>query len=668
MRTEILIRGGNMRFKRIGLSLLVFLVVFLGHSCLKNPEAPRWDTDITIPLIWDTYPMSELIDTLHATSEYLELGSDSVLQFFIEQDFDTLTNIIDSIANFRQSTFTISLVNFRIPKLTPDNLKPARLSQVILGGDALPETPTVLPVPPINTTVTTSCPIMHDIKSIEIKKGILRIKLNNYTHVRFDSLVIQDLRTGDIDITIPFAPVEAMDSVSKTIAINNTRAADSIACSLHLRKLESESTSVCRYDSIVVVVSFDSLNITGGEVKIPHLSHSMDTTLSLPTYSEYPLHLDSTKFSEGSITLRADNSFPVNAKVRIESPEFGLDTIFQVDSCQSNSMTMNLEGKTFYNNDPIGTSFGCAVRVDVDSSAGYVLFSVEDSIESDMRVDNLDFESIYGEFTDDIVHTIPAEARGIDIPQGLSSLRIKEATANLTLTNAIGIRGSADLSIEGRNSKTGASANVLINGGVDAGSIDNPTTSSLSENLAPVINIAPDMIIISGKVTLPADVFSVKKTSWITGHVSVTTPLKLSFEEDTIHFDHDTIKIDEDTRETLSHIRSGKLVVFLENRFPVGFDLNLVVEKGPPDPDTLIKRISIRAASVDITGIATRPALDTVRIDLSEDELNIFQYSPLTACYILYVPKTDTIAFHINDYLKLGSYVTVRLKVGETGE
>ena len=658
-----------MRSKRIGLSLLLFLVVFLGHSCFKNPEAPRWDTDITIPLIWDTYSMSELIDTLRVTSEYLELGSDSVLQFFIEQDFDTLTNIIDSIANFRQSTFTIPLVNFKIPKLTPDNLEPVRLSQVIPGGGTLPDTSVVLPVPPIDTTVTTRCPIMHDIRSIKIEKGILRIRLNNYTHVRFDSLVIQHLRTGDIDITIPFAPVEAMDSVSKTIAINNKWAADSIACSLHLRKLESEWTSVCKYDSIVVVVGFDSLNITGGEVKIPHLSHSMDTTLSLPTYSEYPIHLDSIEFSEGSITLRADNSFPVNAKIRIESPEFGLDTIFQVVSRQSNSMIMNLEGRSFHNYDPIGTSFRCAVQVNVDSSEDYVSFSVEDSIESDMRVDDLDFESIYGEFTDDIVHTIPTETRGIEIPEGLSSIRIKEAMANLTLTNAIGIRGCADLTVEGRNSKTGASANVLINAVVDAGEIDNPTTSFFSTNLAPVINIAPDTIILWGEITLPAESFSVKKASWITGHASVTTPLRLSFEENTVHFDPDTIKIDEDTRETLSHIRSGKLVVFLENRFPVGFDLDLVVEKGLPDPDTVIKRISITVAPVNIeTGIATGPVLDTVRIDLSEDELNIFQYSPLTACYTLYVPKTDTIAFHINDYLKLGSYVTVRLKVGETEE
>lgn len=95
----------------------------------------------------------------------------------------------------------------------------------------------VLYVPPFDTTVSTSCPIMHDIRSIEIEKGILRIKLSNYTHIKFDSLIIQHLRTGNIDITVPFAPINPMDSVSTTVRINNKRVADSIACSLHLIKL-----------------------------------------------------------------------------------------------------------------------------------------------------------------------------------------------------------------------------------------------------------------------------------------------------------------------------------------------------------------------------------------------------------------------------------------------
>jgi len=346
-----------------------------------------------------------------------------------------------------------------------------------------------------------------------------------------------------------------------------------------------------------------------------------------------------------------------------------LDTTFQVDSSQSNSMMMDLEGRKFHNYNPTGTRFECSVQVDIDSSKDYVSFSVEDSIESDMQVNNLDFESISGRFTDDIVHTIPTETREIDIPQGLSSIKIKEANANLTLTNAIGIRGIGDLTVEGRNSKTGASANVPINVTVEAGEPNNPTTSYLPPvNLAPVINIVPDTIILSGEVTLPADVFSVKKASWITGHASVTTPMRLCFIPDTIYFDPDTIKIDEDTRETLSHLRSGKLVVFLENRFPVGFDLDLVVEKPSPDPDTLVKRITINGAPIGVNGIAIRPALDTLHINLSEDELDIFQYSPLITYPILYVPQTDTIAFHINDYLKLGSYVTARIRIGKTGK
>ncbi|MCK4353560.1 hypothetical protein KAW65_09165 [candidate division WOR-3 bacterium] len=649
--------------------LIIFLALVSFLSCRKNPKAPKWDTNITIPLAYDRYPVIDITDTTESGIQ-IWFDQDSIMTLYFKADIDTF-----SLAGSLKINDFDTLISKSIADMWVTNLKDT--ASVCVGvGEILDTTAPdiIIPlIPPSNYTTGFKIDTLENIDSLTLCDAYLRLIVDNYTGMSFDSINFIPIRGLCFQDTLYFTDIgqykpyqEPGWHQEKSIHEENVTVKHIIEAQQKFVWSAQDSVHFSTTDSVVFRVVFDSVKFWGGRVKAPSITDSISDTSYFPFEFSYLFDLDSIGFSEGDLIFETKNSLPIGADIEVKIEELNESFESRIGSDSITTDTINLEGLTFDNHSaPLGKiSLTLKVIATTDSSKDWNMFESTQSVETRVSFENLAFDFIAGEFMETATYSIEGETFDMPVDYGdIDCFRFAKSDLCIDIWNTIGFTANIKTQVIGKNSY-GDSVSIPITVIVSPGDVGSPIHSDNSTNLAPLLNILPEEIIISGKFELPPGEGFIRNGSWITGKVESETPFKVAFVADTVYF-KDTTDIKEDIGDYISNIQSAYLKTNLKNHFPFGFTCDFVVEKLGDASSHFSKRIIIPPAPVNAEGIAISCTTATITVSLDSSEISLFQRIPLIAYPILYVPETDTITIHARDYVEFGAYCVFTVRIGK---
>ncbi|OYD17193.1 hypothetical protein CH333_01655 [candidate division WOR-3 bacterium JGI_Cruoil_03_44_89] len=647
----------------------IILLSLVLLSCFnQHPQAPEWDVDITIPLVKERYPVVNIVDTLDP-SVGIRIGEDSIMQLYLKVDIDTFS-IDESLRLGDIDTLVArSIGDVWIANMDTGNISVSAREIAESGaGIGIPDTPFVADfVPPFSYTTSFKSDTFDMIDSVCFSVVCFTVRILNQTGMSFDSVTFIPVSGLEVD-PITYVQMPNNSARDTSLYLENAVVRGYIRTQLRFTVLDTLfEVPFSLDDSVSFSVILDSVRIGSGRVKIPSFTDSVDYVFKLPFVSDYSLKLDSVIFSRGGLYIDIDNGLPIGGRLTADIAELDTSFVLSIFPHAPSTGNMDLAGITYDNTSSPSESTLLTTRITVavDSSDDFVDITADDGITVGIVLQMMDYSLIAGKILEPITHQIDYT---LEIPVDYSDIgciRLAESRLYVDVWSTIGFSSGAIGSITGRNSYS-QSVSIPFSLSVDAGTPRLPPShGEASCDLAPLLNILPEEITISGEVSLDEGSGILERGSYITGRVYNETPFRAAFTCDTIHFDTVEVKIeDEDVIDALSHIQSVALQVDVKNHFPFGFDCDFMVIN-PKGSDSLIKRLTIPPAPVDQNGIAIAPNITTVKIALDSLEFDILQNPPFSTFAVLYVPETDTITVHARDYLEFGGYCVAKVRVKE---
>lgn len=661
----------NVQLLRIAILGLVSFFYFLSFRCLERPQLPSWNTEITVPLINDTYRIADL---LKASSKFRVLD-DSIVQFYTEFNIDTikpkkLLNLSEQ--NYYQHT-TIS--EFQIESLYVGRLV-LSLNDII--GAWLPESTVKVIISSFTQTINTWINL-QDLRWLELNSGILKCRAQNFTNLSFDSLIIKNSLISNLRIN-------GIDPNSNGLSrhkLEYTYLETPLPVQVVLGSPGSfpDSINVCGLDSLVIEFMIDSLKVTRGELRLPEIRAKKQTAMNISNDQRF--RMDSLELATGEALLNFFNSFPSAIWINLTIKKVNYNQTFRIESRDCRVVPVSLAGlklnRTDLSDGSFNNSISFAIDVDLTSEScrEIVTFERDDGLIFNCQLTNLSFRYLFGEWIQPIYLTLPEKTLFSFPKQGMCGIKVAHAEVSLHLLNTIGFPAAVRYLIFAHKD-SGNSIYQVENINIPPGSDDFPTELNLTIPVTDIINFGASQIKYSIDVQFSGQ-GRINAYSFIRGNGCLSTPLRIAFNDDTTFFGEYRFGLSEKDRQTIIDWQSGRygikviaaeLYLNLSNHFPVSFDARLVVAKDTTGTnylsDSIVIPIHIPAGTV---GLMTQnphciQATDsTLVIGLDEEAIRIFTYPKLKSHLFLYSIPSDTVTIHAKDYLSFLSHATIKLQV-----
>ena len=199
------------------LILLTAVTVFSGCE-INKPEMPTFETALTIPLGVERVEILDVIED----EDFLVIGDDGGLSFFIDGDPDTMAFDFELSADIGSQTIDQGLGNFSLEALDPMNYS-FELGQIWAPADGVVNLLTIVPAFPID--VLSAAQDIPDVDSATLTSGSITITLNNGLPVPVSAdsgpdqlfLTLEDPGTGAVIATFVFPEVAGGSSNVQTV-------------------------------------------------------------------------------------------------------------------------------------------------------------------------------------------------------------------------------------------------------------------------------------------------------------------------------------------------------------------------------------------------------------------------------------------------------------------
>ena len=163
--------------------VLAIVVLTLAQCTVKNPEAPTWDTKLTVPLMNRTYHMDELVRRMDQKG--VEIVNDTV-KYSVSYSLDTVSLNADNLTTPNLSyDFSKQL---GLISLTPPTMNPTTVDASTIQGLSL-AIPGV--VPPLDFSVPSNLPVIASYSSATVSSGQAYIVVTNNLGVPLNTASIQ---------------------------------------------------------------------------------------------------------------------------------------------------------------------------------------------------------------------------------------------------------------------------------------------------------------------------------------------------------------------------------------------------------------------------------------------------------------------------------------------
>jgi len=233
----------------------------------------------------------------------------------------------------------------------------------------------------------------------------------------------------------------------------------------------------------------------------------------------------------------------------------------------------------------------------------------------------------------------------------------------------VSLPGELRIQINGDGGQT-----LGLSGNIEAGSASHPIKTVIVENnLTQFLSPIPSQVVITGGVSFGDGLTSATFTEedFVIGKIAISSPLELILDSTQIEIDESDDSLGEDERDLISErLHYTKMVSKFENHLPVSARVELYLKTNPDvytQPDLLIGPIELNGGEIDENGNLTRPTFSQSIIQLDKEKLRIFESVPFYVGGKIFLPGThgEKVKFAGTDYIKVSSYLEVKVKAGE---
>lgn len=664
-------------------ALLVFasFLVFFFSSCIKAPEKPNWDFELTIPFSERTYRLSDLTD-VDVTSLSDTIFRDTLpdnragfyshrdtLIFYISSRFQTQT-FYDKISSDPQSAKSTTY------KLDTINVDPRECGDVLFSPEFFGLTLNRPVTVPINfDTIKTLDNAGRGFEWIDYVDGNIFAVIENRFPTQIDVFQLRyfDLN-GNFVGTSPQVPtINAYSSVSIPINISNPprRLFNDMRVRI-VGRLRATNDTVRTTDSIFVTIRSDSIRSLGARGELAQQIAVSDTLIETGIEDE----VYSADIRVGSIDIAIVNRLGVPMdSIWVMFPEItrNNDTLRRAyrNIVSVATETVDLTGYRIALQPPLPGqsqkiySYGKAYTRPTPTGQYATLMS-SDNIELRYVISELKFSRFTG-IPDSIEWELdPSHQEITDRPNG--NLNINLSSADFILmprTTTPNIPAIIDLMLTATN-PSGQTAVYTLNN-----QFFNTLNSFRSyPNAQAIINLIPDSIVTTGNIRMGKQfipnmpVVSVTELDSVYGKGMIESPMLFSFNPQTITSDPE-LGNGEDRP-----IQSASISVIGENILPVGGIIHFEITR-----DTTRTNSYLRIASANIprptinqtTRRAQQSTTFSITIPISDSLMRVFESPTFYTRHVLELQGTgtDTLLGHVDDFLRIRTNAKLKINTGD---
>jgi hypothetical protein len=663
----------NLQFRRFAVFFLLSFICFLNWRCLEQPRMPSWDTEVTIPLINETYNIADLLKV----SNQFRVLDDSIVQFYSEFNIDTVTPkcILSLLA--QNYNLNLTIAQFQITNLYIGRLV---LSLNDIVGSVLPES-TIKTIIPSFTQTINNYINLPDIQRVELSSGIWKFRIHNLTNLDFDTLILNSP-------SIPYMRATGIGANSTSLLdqkVDNSYLENPISVQIGLGSPGSfpDSIYVSGLDSVVIELTVDSLRLSSGILRLPETRAENQTAVNVN--SDQCFRIDSLELASGTASLNFFNSLPTAISINLAIEVLNYNQTFRIESNGSIFVPISLAGLKLgrtslpYGSNQEGMSVVVNVNLTSEPSHDFVTLEHDDGLIADYSLSDLNFRSLLGELIQPIYISSPEKVLFSFPGQGNPGIKVSSAAISLHLINSIGFPAAVRFRTYARKDN-GDSISRIENIDIQPGYPGSPSELNITIPVTNIMNFGARQIKFSTDIRVYGQ-GRIDANSFARGNGCLSTPLRIAFNADTTFFGEYRFSLDKKDRQTIIDWQSGKhgiKVIDAEfsssysNHFPIGFNARLVVAENPTgniqSSDSIV--IPLRMPSGVVAGpeqnqYCTQATDSTELISLNETNIGLFTNPSLSSHLVLCFLPSDTVTIRAEDYLNLLSRASIKLRVNE---
>lgn len=642
----------------VGFVFLIFLTLF--QCSLRKPTSPTWETDLIVPLINKTYDMVTIIEEADEPSLYVD--SVGQLRFLKEIDLDTTR--MEKLLTFAPSSHQIkeNLGILKIEAPEPQETEFA-LSQVYQGEVGL--------IPPFSFTLNKELDSVSTFSTAVLDEGKAYVLADNHLGLDLDSLsidVIDDHSSQVIEKLIFPEGLKDGQIDTQEVGLNGKTVSNHISYDI---QAHTPGGTILSLSGKYLRLGFsfcDSLLIREAFAQIPQIQIERTQSSEIPTDDVIQRAVVKT----GSLVLDISNHTNLSANLEIRVPAFSHQGVpISVNRFVSPGSNIAVEI-------PLGDclfqpEWGRQIYVYLNGTTQSTGSEKVWVSSSDSMVVQADLTQLYFTEVTEIVQPTFVEIttieKDVDLPQGFDAAHLPEASLSLEIANGVQLPGQLNIQLTGD-----AGQNLNLSVEVEAGSPSDPVKGTLIESdLTQFLNPIPCHVTVTGDVGFGdgATSTTITQEDFVVGRIIISSPLELILDSTQIKIDEGEDSLDEDERELVQErLLHTKIVSQFENHLPLSARVELYLKTTPEvytQPDLLIGPVELVSGEIDQAGNVIAPTLCQNVVQLDKEKLKIFESAPFFVGGRIVLPGSNgkKVKFKASDYIKVSSYLEVKMRAGE---
>jgi hypothetical protein len=686
---ETAFRAPGRRLNRAVVCLLALLLgqgllSLLGGCEINQPEMPTFDTSVAVPLGVERLEVMELVED----EDYLLIGEDGSLGFFIDSDPDTVALDLDLTADIDSQTINQGLGEFELADSDPMDYA-FELADIWAPAAGLTDQPAVVPAFPID--VASSGQDVPDIESAVLAEGTVQIAVTNNLPVPIsadagpDQVVLElvDPASGTAFATLVFPELAPGDFSIQTADLAGVTLPGQVAVNLSGGSPGSSGNvvNVSGTDSILISAVFADLLVESATALVGAQTFTTDFDTDLP--EDY--QVTSASISSGAVTLSLSNDMPIPCNATITWPQLhddlGQDLVesFHLEPGANLDRVIDFSGRLLETDGAPLTTLAAEVVVETPGSgATPVTMGSGDGLTASLSSGSITFGSVTGVVPAYDVALDPMEEE-IDLPDEMDGLELTSARLELCVCNSADLPGTLDLVLTG-TSASNETRSLAVAARIDAATGRAPRTTviTLDENNSTIVdflNNLPESITVSGSVQVGGDGShgTVYGDEYATLYYEISAPVEVVITGTTLTGDPHELDLDEDMRGNIeSHAMGANIQTEIYNHMPVGVELSILCGTDlatlETDPLLTIGPLVVAPGLINqldhtvAEGVISRPV-----IQLTAEEAQLFAREGLLTIFEVVLPSSNDkpVRMMSTDYLEVRGMVQVDIHVND---
>lgn len=647
-------------FGRVVVRLFIPAVFVLSISgCgLEAPEAPSWDTTLTIPLINRSYSSAELIEKLANENIKIDDNGNSTIQ--IERELDTVT--IESILEIApiEANFNKQVGRLRI--VSPENQQ-----QALAFSDYVP-----LVLGEVPDTGVAALAVFGEASSFseaEIDEADITITATNNTGFDLDSLSGRLINQHDGSLLATFVvPSGLVDGAqySQQYPLDGKSVGAQLDFELYFHTPGGPALSLADRAIDITIDYSDEIYVSSAYGKLESFAKDYTQRTHVPD----DVQVERATLSGGVLTFTAHNTLSTPVELSFTFPEItqGGATLFVNGSLAGGGVMHEQVDLAGYEITPTNDSLLVRTNAFVPGTGdNYINVDSDDEFQIDLAIDDVVLTSARAVVPPTEL-TIASSEVDVEVTTGFENITLELVELNVTINNYTELSGDVLLSMQASNGK---SFQVL-------GSVSGRDGSSAaighiySDQLADFLTPYPDQITVSGTATVGDGVTTVDLSAndFVSAKVVISAPMAFEISQAIVEGDKNELTVDDDIADGADRLNHGNFRATMRNHLPLGAQMLVYIGADSASlftaPLTVIGPVSFNAGTTDANGTVSQEVVTESNVELTTDDLHVFTNRNLFVAPVLEFMGTNgqTVRIRASDYMAINGVIEINARVG----